>query len=195
MSPERRFIRILHLPFTPFIQQTLKLKNWTLLFFFFLASWLHKTLVPLLMRPFLNHQVVVSFCPIHKLSYCPSFSHSLWTSRQSSCICVFTRHAMIQGLCYWFPHWVTSFVVFLLYFKELYCERLDEHCLIWERAVWVDREYEYLRSLTFPYNKVTWGTFGFSVAWISYWMIKMIHFLWRAASGKKKKKKKKDCSE
>lgn len=69
--------------------------------FFFLAAWLHKTLVPLLMRPFLNHQDVVSFCPIHKLSYRPSFSHTLWTSRQSSCICVFTRHAMIQGLCYW----------------------------------------------------------------------------------------------
>lgn len=34
MSPELRFIRILHLPFTPFLQQTLKLKNWTLLFFF-----------------------------------------------------------------------------------------------------------------------------------------------------------------
>lgn len=34
MSLERRFIRILHLPFSPFLQQTLKLKNWTLLFFF-----------------------------------------------------------------------------------------------------------------------------------------------------------------
>jgi len=35
MSPERHFIRMLHLPFTPFLQQTLKLKNWTLCFFLF----------------------------------------------------------------------------------------------------------------------------------------------------------------
>lgn len=125
------------------------------------------------MRPFLKLQDVVSFCPIHELPYCPSFSHTLWTSRQSSCICVFTRHAMIQGLCYWLiPTLGNLFCCFffLLYFKELYCECLDEHCLIWKRAVCVDREYDYLRSLTFPYNKVTRGTFDFSVAWIYGWM-------------------------
>lgn len=32
-AQERSFIRILHLPFSPFLQQTLKMKNWTLVFF------------------------------------------------------------------------------------------------------------------------------------------------------------------
>lgn len=49
-AQERCVIRILHLPFSPFLQQTLKIKFGH--FFSFLASWIHKTLVPLLMRPF-----------------------------------------------------------------------------------------------------------------------------------------------
>jgi len=129
--------------------------------------------------PFTNSHIA-----LHFLIHCgPVVSHHVF---------VYSHDMLWYKACAidWFPHWVTSFVVFLLYFKELYCERLDEHCLIWERAVWVDREYEYLRSLTFPNNKVTWGTFGFSVAWIYYCMTKMIHFLWRVASVKKK-----DCSE
>lgn len=137
-AQERSFIRILRLPFSPFLQQTLKMKNWTLVFFLASTSQdLGATLNVSISQSLrccelLSHsQTLIS--PLHFPIHCgPVISHHVF---------VYLHDMLWYKACAidWFPHWVTSFVVFLLYFKELYCECLDEHCLIRERAVWVDR--------------------------------------------------------
>lgn len=120
-AQERRFIRILHLPFSPFLQQTLKMKNWTLFFFFlsFFLIFLFGLLTSqdlgatLKCVHFSNFKMLWAFVPftnshiaLHFLIHCgPVVSHHVF---------VYLHDMQWYKACAidWFPHWVTSFVVF-----------------------------------------------------------------------------------
>ncbi len=94
-AQERSFIRILHLPFSPFLQQTLKMKNWTLVFF--LAS------ISQDLGATLNASISQSLRCCELLSHSQSHIALHFPIHCGPVImyCVFTRHAIIQGLCYW----------------------------------------------------------------------------------------------